>query len=67
MDTLQDRAVIQKDLYRFEEQARRILMKLNKDKCKSLHLGRKWSLQCYRLETGAWGVALLERPLKRAA
>lgn len=41
-------------------------MKLNKDKCKSLHLGRKWSLQWYRLETGACGVALPKTPLKRA-
>lgn len=41
-------------------------MKFNKEKSKSLHLGRKWSLQQYRLETDAWGEALQKRPLETA-
>jgi len=44
-----------------EEQANSILMKFNKDKRKSLHLGRKSSLQQYRLRTDEWGAALSKR------
>ena len=45
VDMLQGRADIKKDLDRLEEQAKKILMKFNKDKCRYLHLGRKSSVQ----------------------
>lgn len=34
VDTLEERAILQEDLYRLEERANKNLMRFNKDKCK---------------------------------
>lgn len=43
---MNDRVQIQRDLCRFEKQANRYLMELNKEKCKDLHLQRSSDWLC---------------------
>lgn len=60
VDTLKDRAVIQKDLSGQKERMNRNLMKLNKD----LHLGGKSRFQQYRLGIYWLGCSSMEKELE---
>ncbi|CAM5085162.1 unnamed protein product [Eretmochelys imbricata] len=51
VDTLGDKDRVQSDVDKLEDWAKRNLMRFNTDKCRVLHLGRKNSMHCYRLET----------------
>ena len=55
MNTLKCWTAIQRDLDRLKEESNRNLMKLQKDKCKVLHLGRKNPLHQYKLRTDQLG------------
>ena len=54
MDTPAGCAAIQRDLNRLESWAERNLMRLNKGKCRILHLGRNNIMHQYRLGAELW-------------
>lgn len=60
---LEERAATQGDLDRLEECADRDLMKVNRDKCKVLHLGRTNPLQRCWLGLDWGGSSFAEKPL----
>lgn len=63
VNIVEDRAAVHRDMDKLEEWANRNLMKLNRGKCKALHLGRKNAWQQDRLiarssaEKALWVVA----------
>lgn len=63
MNTLKCWTAIQSDLNRLEEGSNRNLMKLQKDQCKVLPLGRKNPLQQYKLRTDQLGSSSAGRDL----
>ncbi|KAK4827981.1 hypothetical protein QYF61_022683 [Mycteria americana] len=63
INMLKCRTAIQRDLDRLEEYANMNLMKLSKDKCEVLHLGRKNPLQSHRLRTDKPGSSSAEKDL----
>ncbi|CAM4566355.1 unnamed protein product [Caretta caretta] len=63
VDMLEGRDRIQRGLDKLEDWAKRTLMRLNKDKCRVLHLGRKNPMHCYRLGTKWLGNSSAEKDL----
>ena len=62
-DTPEGHAAIQSDLNRLEKWADRSLMKVNKEKCKALHLGRNNSTHHYMLEATQLESSFVEKDL----
>ncbi|GAB0208576.1 mitochondrial enolase superfamily member 1 [Grus japonensis] len=62
-DTLEGCAAIQRDLDRLENWVERNIMKLNKGKCRALHLGRNNPKHQYRLGVGLLGSSSVEKDL----
>ena len=61
MDAFEGRATLQEDLDRLEEWANKNFMKLNKDKCKVLHLGKHNPGVQHRLGSNCLGSSFVER------
>ncbi|CAM4615446.1 unnamed protein product [Lepidochelys kempii] len=63
IDTLEGRDRLQRDLDKLEDWAKRILVWINKDKCRVLHLGWKNPMYRYRLGTEWLGSSSAEKDL----